>query len=152
MPLAWKARPGTPQTRQAAWSEFEDNCPGSPYRSEAMHDYNSQWIVWCGWIIGWILLWRVPRLSRDQPDRLMGPVTIVIPARNEAHRLPGLLESLTDGLPATAQVIVVDDHSVDGTAEVARCYPGVHLLTAPNLPAGWTGKIWACHAVATIHR
>ena len=53
----------------------------------------------------------------------MAPVTIVIPARNEARRIPRLLGSLTDGLPSVAQVIVVDDHSTDDTAEVAERYP-----------------------------
>ncbi len=110
-----------------------------------MYEYNSQWVVLCGWIVGWILLWRVPRLPRNKSGDLTTPVTIIIPARNEARRLPDLLGALTDGLPTMAQVIVVDDHSVDGTAEVARRYAGVRVLSAPDLPAGWTGKTWACY-------
>jgi 4,4'-diaponeurosporenoate glycosyltransferase len=78
----------------------------------------------------------------------MAPVTIIIPARNEAQRLPGLLGPLTDGLPMEAQVIVVDDHSTDGTGEVAGRYPRVRVLSAPDLPAGWTGKQWACYTGA----
>jgi 4,4'-diaponeurosporenoate glycosyltransferase len=78
----------------------------------------------------------------------MAPVTIVIPARNEAQRLPGLLGLLTEGLPLAAQVVVVDDHSTDGTAEVAGRYPRVRALSAPDLPLGWTGKTWACHTGA----
>ena len=78
----------------------------------------------------------------------MAPVTIVIPARNEARRIPRLLGSLTDGLPSVAQVIVVDDHSTDDTAEVAARYPGVRVLFAPEVPVGWAGKTWACHTGA----
>ena len=78
----------------------------------------------------------------------MAPVTIVIPARNEAQRIAGLLGSLTVGLPPAAQVIVVDDHSTDETAEVAARYPGVRVLSAPEVPAGWAGKTWACHTGA----
>ena len=78
----------------------------------------------------------------------MAPVTIVIPARNEAQRITGLLGSLTEGLPPAAQIIVVDDHSTDGTAEVAARYPGVRVLSAPEVPAGWAGKTWACHTGA----
>jgi 4,4'-diaponeurosporenoate glycosyltransferase len=110
--------------------------------------YTPHWIALGGWILGWILLWRVPRLPRNAPEGPMGPVTIIIPARNEARRLPGLLGPLTDGLPMEAQVIVVNDHSTDGTREVASRYPRVRVLSAPDLPAGWTGKQWACHTGA----
>ena len=78
----------------------------------------------------------------------MAPVTIVIPARNEAQRLPGLLGPLTEGLPEVAQVVVVDDHSTDGTGEVAGRYPGVRVLSSPELPAGRTGKTSTCHTGA----
>lgn len=108
----------------------------------------AHWIALVGWILGWVLLWRVPRLPRGTPEGPIRPVTIVIPARNEAQRITGLLGSLTDGLPAAAQVIVVDDHSTDGTAEVAARYPGVRVLSAPEVPAGWAGKTWACHTGA----
>lgn len=107
--------------------------------------HTPHWIALGGWILGWILLWRVPRLPRRVPDSPMGPVTIVVPARNEAQRLPDLLGALTAGLPDTAQVVVVDDHSTDGTGDVARRYPHVQVLAAPALPPGWTGKAWACH-------
>ena len=98
--------------------------------------FTPHWIALGGWLLGWILLWRVPRLPRSASDTPMAPVTIVIPARNEAQRLPGLLGPLTDGLPAVAQVVVVDDHSTDGTGEVAGRYPRVRVLSAPDLPAG----------------
>lgn len=98
-----------------------------------------------GWILGWILLWRVPRLPRRASEGPMDPVTVVVPARNEAGRLPDLLGPLTEGLPDTAQVVVVDDHSTDGTGDVARRYRHVRVVTAPALPPGWTGKAWACH-------
>jgi 4,4'-diaponeurosporenoate glycosyltransferase len=75
-------------------------------------------------------------------------LTIVVPARNEAQRLPALLRSLVEGLPDGTQVIVVDDHSTDGTAEIAQRHPHVCVVAAPDLPAGWTGKAWACHVGA----
>ena len=73
----------------------------------------AHWIALVGWILGWVLLWRVPRLPRSAPEEPMAPVTIVIPARNEAQRIAGLLGPLTVGLPPAAQVIVVNDHSTD---------------------------------------
>jgi glycosyltransferase involved in cell wall biosynthesis len=44
-------------------------------------------------------------------------VSVVIPALNEAENLPHVFSRLPDGLH---EVIVVDGHSTDGTAEVAR--------------------------------
>ncbi|OLT10325.1 glycosyl transferase family 2 [Actinomadura sp. CNU-125] len=58
-----------------------------------------------------------------------GPVLleIVVPAHNEAGRLPaglGLLSDKLAGLPVRAEVIVVDNASTDGTAEIARSWRG----------------------------
>ncbi|WP_433474370.1 glycosyltransferase [Spirillospora sp. CA-142024] len=52
---------------------------------------------------------------------------IVVPAYNEADRLPAGLGLLCDklaGLPMRAEVIVVDNASTDGTAEVVRAWDG----------------------------
>ena len=78
-------------------------------------------------------------------------VTAVIPARNEADlvglTVASLLEQRYDG---ALSIVVVDDHSDDGTADVARraaCAAGyperVVVVAAPPLPADWTGKLWA---------
>jgi dolichyl-phosphate beta-glucosyltransferase len=51
---------------------------------------------------------------------------IVIPARNEASRLPGGLATLcakVTALPLRAAVLVVDSASTDSTADVARQWP-----------------------------
>ena len=81
----------------------------------------------------------------------MADVTIVIPARDEAHNLPLLLDSLTASHVVPAEVIVVDDHSTDATAAVAAEH-GVRVLEAPPLPPGWLGKSWACHTGASAAR
>lgn len=102
-------------------------------------------IVAAGWTVGWLLLWRPPLLGRrPQEAPAGGDVAVVVPARDEADRLPLLLASLARQRAAVAEVVVVDDHSSDGTAEVAR-EAGVRVVPAPPLPAGWTGKTWACH-------
>jgi glycosyltransferase involved in cell wall biosynthesis len=61
-------------------------------------------------------------------------VSLVIPAYNEARRLPRTLEAWHEFLtaqPYAAEVIVVDDGSRDATAEVARAAPGVRVLEQP---------------------
>mgnify|MGYP000032286124 CR=1 FL=1 len=48
-------------------------------------------------------------------------VTAVIPARNEADMLPSSLTSLvTQDYPGEFSIVLVDDQSTDGTAEIAR--------------------------------
>lgn len=63
-------------------------------------------------------------------------VTAVVPARNEAERLPETLAALA-GIPSVARVIVVDDGSRDATVEVARSL-GARVLsgTVPGKPRG----------------
>jgi glycosyltransferase involved in cell wall biosynthesis len=53
-------------------------------------------------------------------------VSIVIPARNEAHNLPHVLNALPAGLH---EVILVDGHSTDNTIEIALCIrPDVKIV------------------------
>lgn len=106
-----------------------------------------------GWLFGWFLLWRLRRLPAPGPGApgagaAPGPVTIVIPARNEEASLGLLLADLERVRPPGARVVVVDDHSRDATAAVARRFAFVELRPAPALPEGWVGKSWACHVGA----
>jgi 4,4'-diaponeurosporenoate glycosyltransferase len=117
--------------------------------------HNSHYIAIGGWLLGWILLWRWPRLERARAPKeieAQPEVTVIIPARNERHRIGKLMDSLAEHLPANTRVIVVDDHSEDGTAEFVSQYPFVELLHAPDLPPGWLGKPWACHNGALAAR
>jgi hopene-associated glycosyltransferase HpnB len=73
-------------------------------------------------------------------------ICAVIPARNEADLLPLTLKSLLiQTYPNAFQIILVDDHSTDGTAEVARKSEQLQIISAQPLPAGWSGKLWAMH-------
>ncbi|GLY99450.1 glycosyltransferase family 2 protein [Actinoplanes sp. NBRC 103695] len=51
---------------------------------------------------------------------------VVLPCRDEARALPGLLS----GMPRGYRPIVVDNGSTDGTAEVARAYGAVVIAVA----------------------
>jgi hopene-associated glycosyltransferase HpnB len=80
-------------------------------------------------------------------------ICAIVPARNEAamltHSLSGLLNQ---DYPGPFRVLLVDDQSTDGTAEVAlrtaqRCQneSPLKIMTTDPLPKGWSGKLWAVH-------
>lgn len=113
-------------------------------------------LIVVGWLAGWWLLARVPRVQTVEtvplaPDADRPPldVSVVIPARNEADNLPHLLGSLATQLRQPAQIIVVDDSSTDDTAAVARA-AGATVVEGGELPEGWTGKSWACSQGAQV--
>lgn len=91
---------------------------------------------------GFLLLRSVPLCPTSLPDLSLS-VSIIIPARNEEHNLPHLLDSIRTSRNVSAEVIVIDDASTDATAAVAAM-AGATVLTARPLPRGWTGKTWAC--------
>ncbi|TDB88018.1 glycosyltransferase [Actinomadura sp. KC216] len=89
--------------------------------------------------------------GRDRPAPLQPgssgpaaePVSVVIPARDEEPRIEGCVAPLLAD-PVVREVIVVDDESRDGTAELAGRLGATVVAGAP-LPDGWVGKQWALH-------
>jgi len=80
-----------------------------------------------------------------------GPVvSVIVPARNEEACLGLCLESLITQTEISFEIIVVDDASTDRTAEIARSFAGVNVVSAPVLPENWTGKNNAMAAGAKI--
>ncbi|MGE9268677.1 MAG: glycosyltransferase family 2 protein [Verrucomicrobiales bacterium] len=70
-------------------------------------------------------------------------ISVIIPARNEEKNLAPLLKALQAQSAPAHEIIVVDDHSEDATAALAREH-GARVLSAQALPSGWLGKPWAC--------
>lgn len=105
---------------------------------------NPIWVVGAGWLIAWVLLWRVPSLKGGGSVDHVGRVSVIVPARNEVDRIPTLLASLARQSRRPDEVIVVDDHSSDGTSAAAASFPDVRVIPAPELQSGWAGKTWAC--------
>jgi dolichol-phosphate mannosyltransferase len=91
------------------------------------------------------VLVRLARGRRRRPPltarRTARRVSVVVPARDEARRLPDCLAGLR-GDPDAAEVIVVDDRSRDDTAGVTRAH-GARVVAGRELPPGWVGKPWA---------
>jgi len=80
-------------------------------------------------------------------------IVAVVPARDEADCIADSIGSLLrQDYPGSFSVILVDDDSSDGTAEVARRSAAAtgaadRLTVIPGrpLPSDWTGKLWAVH-------
>ena len=108
----------------------------------------------------WVILlglrgqfWRADQREEVQlTDISFWPsVCAVVPARNEADLLPVTLRSLLmQDYPGSLTVLLIDDHSTDGTAKVAESVAQaldkrwqLNILSGELLPTGWTGKLWA---------
>ena len=106
-------------------------------------------VAWGYLVAGHGGYWRtsqwLPPLTRD-PDT-WPDVVAVVPARNEAEMLPATLPGLLgQEYPGALTVVVVDDRSSDGTAEVAAKLGGgrpLRVVAGTPALAGWAGKVWA---------
>lgn len=87
-------------------------------------------------------------VSPADPVRVPLRVSVVIPARNEAARVAECVQTVLQQGPVVHEVIVVDDRSTDGTADIARTAangdPRVRVLRVDQRPDGWAGKANAC--------
>lgn len=86
--------------------------------------------------------WRRARPAASHPG-----VSICIPARNEEANLQRLLPSLLAQDYPAFEVIVYDDASEDGTANVlaAHADPRLTVLHGDGPPPGWVGKVHALY-------
>lgn len=79
-------------------------------------------------------------------------VSVLIPARNEEANLPACLDSVLKQGDQVREVLIYNDHSTDGTAEVIADFAErdarVHSVQVWPLEAGWCGKNFACWQLA----
>lgn len=75
-------------------------------------------------------------------------LSVLVPARNEAPVIGQTVRTLL-AQPEVTELLVLDDHSTDGTAELARQAANgdgrLRVIAGQPLPTGWLGKNWACH-------
>jgi 4,4'-diaponeurosporenoate glycosyltransferase len=97
------------------------------------------------WLVGFALLLRVPVCTKKTiAPHAIPRISVIIPARNEERNLPRLIQSFENQHVKPHEIIVVDDHSDDATARIAK-ERGARVIAAPALPPDWLGKPWACH-------
>ncbi len=91
------------------------------------------------------------RLLRTPGGTPTHRVSVLIPARNEEGNIGTVVASALANDHPDFEVVVLDDHSTDATAEIVRAMAQsdrrVRLELAPPLPAGWCGKQHACHVL-----
>jgi hopene-associated glycosyltransferase HpnB len=116
--------------------------------------------IWLALIASLGAFWQVWRFDADRdsvPEPPAWPsVAAIVPARNEARTIGETIRSLArQQYPGEFRIIVVDDASEDGTAEIARraadsagITSRLEVVAAPALRSGWTGKVWAMDAGA----
>jgi hopene-associated glycosyltransferase HpnB len=88
--------------------------------------------------------------TREPLPAVPPQIAIVVPARNEAENIAQSVTSLLSQDYPALSMILVDDDSTDGTAEVARRTAAalgkearLTIVTGSPLPPRWTGKLWA---------
>lgn len=97
------------------------------------------------------------RAVKPRVDGALPKVSVLVPARNEAHQIDLCLESLESQTYPNYEVIVLNDCSEDGTGDLVRDLGYAEseasdrrLIQGEALPRGWAGKPWACHQLARV--
>ena len=110
-------------------------------------------------LAGWVYLlyargsfWRCAQRDDWHKTELDAwpPIALIVPARDEAPQIAASIGSLLNqDYRGEWTVILVDDESSDGTAEIATRVAAaapcerLRVIRSKPLPPGWTGKLWA---------
>ena len=87
---------------------------------------------------------QLPALPPASAPAELPAVDIIVPARDEAETIrPVIASLLAQDYAGELRILLVDDNSTDGTAELAGTAPGLHVIRGQAKPQGWSGKLWA---------
>jgi chlorobactene glucosyltransferase len=96
-------------------------------------------------------LTRLGIATARRPEAL-ARVAVIVPARDEIANIGRCLASLVTQDHQQLAIVVIDDHSTDGTADTVRTFARtdgrIVPLKSPPLPPRWSGKVNACAAAA----
>jgi hopene-associated glycosyltransferase HpnB len=114
------------------------------------------WRVLSGVCVGvWLYLsffrggfWRLREsLAKCEPSPRRIRIAAVIPARDEAETIAGVVRSLrSQKLSGSLAITVADDESSDGTGDIARAAGADRVVLVSHRPVQWKGKLWALHS------
>lgn len=103
-------------------------------------------------LVNWVSPVHLPTNVVRAPEGPAPRVSILIPARNEAHNLPLLLSDIKNLDYPNLEIIVCNDDSRDSTVDVlqgyAKDWPLLDYFDSEPLPKGWVGKTFACYQLA----
>jgi len=125
-------------------------------------DYLAAFLWSAPWIIPPLITYFRLRHSRSLDDEsdIAPPnaplVSVIVPARNEAHNIARCVSSILSTTYPNLELVIIDDGSIDDTAKIAREAaegdPRARVVTNAPLPDGWFGKQWACATGAKVAR
>jgi glycosyltransferase involved in cell wall biosynthesis len=100
-----------------------------------------------------MLLRSLPRIAGRLPESTdWPPLTVIVPARDEAAKIEPALRSLLASDYPRLELIAVDDRSQDDTGRImdrlAETDPRLRAVHIAELPPGWLGKNHALHVAA----
>lgn len=105
-------------------------------------------------LLSGINFWFFRRPGRPWNKRLLPPISVLIPARNEEATIEAAIDAILNSRGVDLELIVLDDGSTDRTVEIVQAIaeqnPRVRLEPAPALPEGWNGKQHACWVLASL--
>ncbi|WP_182200606.1 glycosyltransferase [Paraliobacillus salinarum] len=100
----------------------------------------------------WNVTMFVRPLERIKQAPTKNRLSVLIPARNEEANIEACLTSVLSQTQAPYEVIVLNDHSTDNTAQMVEAlavkHKEIRLLEGDTLPSGWMGKSFACQQLA----
>jgi len=101
-----------------------------------------------------INVWFFRRPGPPWNRRVLPPVSVLIPARNEEDSIASAIESVLASRGVEFEIVILDDASTDRTGEIVQAIADedlrIRLEPAPILPKGWNGKQHACWVLASL--